>query len=94
MAFFVTHLLVTSYLIIMVIHQAKAAEHYRLNAMDLCAWHARRMEGDVASNEATQLWKSIVCGDVVCPFCGQKHDSNWISRNAWNSQVNAMVEDN
>ena len=70
------------------------SDHYRQNAMDLCAWHARRMYGDdVSSPEATSRWKSIVSGKAICPFCGQKHDSNWISRNAWDSQVNAMSVD-
>jgi hypothetical protein len=62
---------------------------HRSNAMDLCAWHARSMQGDVTSDEATALWRDIIRGDAVCPFCGQKHDGNWVSRNAWDSQVNA-----
>lgn len=72
------------------IHQSRQSHEYRSNAMDLCAWHARRMHGDdVSSEEATQLWRDIVSERVVCPFCGQKHDASWVSRNAWESQVNA-----
>ena len=73
------------------IHQSRQANEYRRNAMDLCAWHARRMDGDDVSNkEATQLWKDVVNGVAVCPFCGQRHDESWVSRNAWESQVNAI----
>ena len=68
-------------------------DNYRANAMDLCAWHARRSCGDVSSEEATKLWHDIVNGRAVCPFCGQKHDDNWISRNAWESQVNAKEKE-
>ncbi len=73
------------------IHQSRQSHEYRRNAMDLCAWHARRMNGDdVSSKEATQRWRDIVSGVAVCPFCGQRHDKSWVSRNAWGSQVNAI----
>ena len=73
------------------IHQSRQAHEYRRNAMDLCAWHARRMNGDDPSSHcATVLWGRVVSGKTTCPFCGQKHDKNWISRNAWESQVNAI----
>ena len=69
------------------------ANRYRRNAMDLCAWHARRMNGDdPASPQATILWIDIISGDRVCPFCGQLHDDAWVSRNAWDSQVNALAQ--
>ena len=72
-------------------HQSRQAQKYRNYAMDLCAWHARRMNGDdVASKEATRAWKDIVNGESVCPFCGQRHDESWVSRNAWESQINAL----
>ncbi len=74
-----------------VVYQSMAAERYRSNAMDLCAWHARRMNGDdVSSKDSTKLWKGIVNGVTTCPFCGQKHNANWVSRNAWESQINAL----
>lgn len=65
-------------------------EDYRANAMDLCAWHARRNHANMASVEATEEWKQIVSGKVECSFCGQLHDKNWVSRNAWDSQIEAM----
>lgn len=75
-------------LTILIVHNAR---HYRANAMDLCAWHARRMDGDdPASERATQLWRSIVACKAECPFCGQLHDGYWVSRNAWESQLNAF----
>lgn len=73
------------------VHFVQQAAMHRTNAKDLCAWHARRMNGDDPTSEAaTQLWREIISGKRVCPFCGQKHDGNWVSRNAWESQVNAM----
>jgi len=73
------------------IHQSRQAHEYRRNAMDLCAWHARRMNGNnVSSKDSTKLWKDIANGTIACPFCGQKHNANWVSRNAWESQINAM----
>lgn len=67
------------------------AETYRKHAMDLCAWHARRMYGDdPASAEATARWRRIVAGEVPCSFCGSRHDENWISRAAWDAQLNAL----
>lgn len=76
---------------ILLANEANLAKHYKANAMDLCAWHARRMHGDdVSSEEATMRWNRIVSGESVCSFCGQKHNLSWISRNAWDSQVHAM----
>lgn len=69
---------------------AKRADHYRGNAMDLCAWHARTIFDD-DPNDPNQRWVRVRSGELTCPFCGQKHDRNWISRNAWDSQVNAML---
>jgi uncharacterized protein (DUF2384 family) len=71
---------------------AQQNQLHRRNAMSLCAWHARRTVGDVSSDEATRLWRGIVSGEAVCPFCGQKHDRHWVSRDAWESQVEAMSQ--
>lgn len=80
-------------LIATMIYCYSQAYHYRINAMDLCAWHARRMNGDDPSSEnATKLWREVISGNRICPFCGQKHDRSWVSRNAWDSQVNAIAE--
>ena len=74
-----------------IIRLSRESEKHRINAMDLCAWHARRLDGDyISSKRSTQIWADIVRGNTVCSFCGQKHDTNWISRNAWESQVNAL----
>lgn len=70
--------------------EAHRSETNRQNAMDLCAWHARRNYGDVSSPEATQVWRDIVKGERVCSFCGQKHDDNWKSKNAWQSMLGSM----
>lgn len=72
-------------------YQWRLLRHYRANAMDLCAWHARVMVGDPSSPEATIRWDRIVSGIDVCTFCGQKHNGDWVSRNAWESQVNALI---
>ena len=75
------------------IYQSWQACELRSNAMDLCAWHARRMHGDdVFSETATRRWRSIVDGRSVCNFCGQRHDAAWVSWNAWESQVNGYTE--
>lgn len=79
----ITALLVVSY----------QRDHYRRNAMDLCAWHARVIFGDDPNTE-NQRWVRVRSGELVCPFCGQKHGSGWVSRNAWESQLNAMLAEN
>lgn len=68
-------------------------DHYRRNAMDLCAWHARIIFADDPNTE-NQRWVRVRSGELMCPFCGQKHGSGWVSRNAWESQLNAMLAEN
>ena len=67
--------------------RAYDAAKYRENAMDLFAWHARAMNPD-----NNVFWWRVKNGQAVCPFCGQKHDDNWVSRNAWDSQINAAMQ--
>jgi len=74
-----------------IVIQTISANTYRSNAMDLCAWHARRSHSEgVSSEAATRQWRDIIEGRAVCSFCGQKHNSDWISRSAWESQVTSL----
>lgn len=72
-------------------HSAIQSGRYRDNAMDLCAWHARSIFND-DPNGKSQRWIEVRNGTRTCPFCGQVHDSKWVSRNGWESQLHAMVE--
>jgi hypothetical protein len=65
---------------------------HRANAMDLCVWHARAIFND-DPNSVGQRWIEVRNGLRTCPFCGQKHNIHWVSRNGWDSQINAMIEE-
>ncbi len=75
------------------ISATNSAKIYKVNAMDLCAWHSRVIlykndpAGDI-TNEAR--YTRIRQGIDKCLFCGQKHDENWVSYNAWDSQINTL----
>lgn len=61
-----------------------------LKARDLCAWHARNIFRDPLNQP--QRWLKVQNGTKFCPFCGQLHNKYWVSRNGWESQVNAIME--
>lgn len=76
-------------LILTLVKSVADLNRYRSNAMDLCLWHARVIFDDDPS-DLNQRWMRVHSGRLECPFCGQLHDKNWISRNAWDSQINAF----
>lgn len=71
--------------------QYHQAQRYRDNAMDLCSWHARTIFAD-DPNVREERWRKVHNGLLKCPFCGQLHDKHWVSRNGWDSQVNAYID--
>ena len=67
----------------------------RSNAMDLCAWNARQLvaaeKGEpIDGREATAVYARVIKGRQTCPFCGQLHNEQWVSYNAWDSLTNAF----
>lgn len=79
----------------MLLYKSYKYQMLRSNAMDLCAWNARQLtaaeKGEpIDGREATAVYARVIKGRQTCPFCGQLHDEQWVSRNAWDSLINAF----